>query len=295
MTGRRLVEHLLRPEGLPAAYQPARVEIEDPNGEPERMMRRGEPGQLHEPADERLRVAHADAHVDPPEQSIAGKSRPGLRQARDARRRPSRPGWGRGRVEAKLADLGPGLVHVRLELPSGAQRIDHERPAAREHELAQVHVPVALARPADVLSRCDDLAGLHDRVDVPVSEVPDSREATRATRGREEHGPAFDREDPMGAADRRSSFGPIVAHRDVDPVVVDRAEVGVGPRIQERAANRMLSVERLDRPASPGVVVDLRDIQLPGDPLRHQDTIVTAFLRTGGRVGSRERAHATGS
>ena len=112
-------------------------------------------------------------------------------------------------------------------------------------------MPVALARPADVLPRRDGLAGLHDRVDVPVSEVTDTREATCATRGREEHGPALDREDAVRPSGRRASLGPVVAHRDVDAVVVDRAEVGVGTRIEERAANRMLSVQRLDRPAAP--------------------------------------------
>ena len=45
----------------------ARREIEDRHREPERVVRRGEPRQVLEPADERLRVAHADAHVDAPD------------------------------------------------------------------------------------------------------------------------------------------------------------------------------------------------------------------------------------
>ena len=135
-------------------------------------------------------------------------------------------------------------------------------------------MPVALERPADVLAGRDDLAGLHDRVDVPVAEVPDAREPTGATRSRQEHGPTLDGVDPVRSAGRRTLFGPVVAHRDVDAVVVDRAELGVGSRVQERAADRMLAVERLDRPAAPRVVVDLRDVQLPGNPLRHRGTIV---------------------
>src|SRR5688572_16383664 len=147
-------------------------------------------------------------------------------------------------------------------------------------------VPVALARPADVLTRRHVLAGLHDRVDVPVSEVADAREATRATRSREEHGAALDGEHSVRPAGRRTLLGPVVAHGDVDPVVIDRAELGVWSRVQERAANRMLAVERLDRPASPRVVVDLRDVQLPGNALRHRSTIVRASTAASARWGN---------
>ena len=213
----RLIEHLLGPEGLAAPDHPVRGEIEDPNVEPERMVRCGKPRQLLEPPDERLRVAHPDPHVDLADEPIAGESRPCLRQARDARRRPSRPGRSRGYIEAKLANLRPRLVDVRPHLPTGTKRVDHDRPSAREDELAQVDVPVALARPADVLARRNGLAGLHDRIDVPVAEVADARKATRATWSGEEHGAALDGEHPVRPAGRRTLLGPVVAHGDVDP------------------------------------------------------------------------------
>ena len=66
-----------RPRGGGPCLLAARSTIA--NCEPERMVRRGEPGKLDEPADERLRVAHADAHVDAPERAVAGESRPRLR------------------------------------------------------------------------------------------------------------------------------------------------------------------------------------------------------------------------
>ena len=43
------------------------------------MVGRGKPGQLLEPADERLRIAHAHAYVDAAEESIAGDALPCVR------------------------------------------------------------------------------------------------------------------------------------------------------------------------------------------------------------------------
>jgi hypothetical protein len=46
----------------------------------------------------------------------------------------------------------------------------------------------------------------------------------------------------MRPAARGAAFRAVVAHRDVDAVVVDRAQLGVGPRVEERAADRMRAV-----------------------------------------------------
>ena len=75
-----------------------------------------------------------------------------VRKARDARLRPPCPARSRRRVEANLADLGRRPVDERMQLPSRAERVDDDRRTGREDELAQVDVPPALPRPADVLS-----------------------------------------------------------------------------------------------------------------------------------------------
>ena len=132
---------------------------------------------------------------------------------------------------------------------------------AREDELAQVDVPIPSTRPADA-ARAPLISGPDDRVDMSVSEVPDAREATRTTGRCEEDGPALDRIDLVGSPRRRSAFRAVVAHRDIDPVVIDRAALRIGS-VEERSADRMLAPVRSHGPAAPGVVVDLRDVQLP--------------------------------
>ena len=101
-------------------------------------------------------------------------------------------------------------------------------------------MPVALARPRDVLAGHDGLARLDDGVDVPVPEVAGVNGAADAARSREEDGPALDREDPVRAPRRRAALRPVVADGDVDAVVVDRAALRIRPRVEERAANRVL-------------------------------------------------------
>jgi len=76
---RRLVGDLLGSERFPAPDGSAGGEVDDRDGEPEGMVWRGKPGQLFEPADERLRIAHAHAHVDTAEESIACDTRPCVR------------------------------------------------------------------------------------------------------------------------------------------------------------------------------------------------------------------------
>ncbi len=70
-----------------------------------------------------------------------------------------------------------------MELPAGSQRIDDDASAVRgEDRLAEMHVPVVLARPSDVLRRHDDLTHPHHGVHVPVPEVADVNGAARAGR-----------------------------------------------------------------------------------------------------------------
>ena len=165
--------------------------------------------------------------------------------------------------------FGGAVSTYGCDLSARPQRVHRDRLAGREDELAEVHVPVALARPADVLPRDDGLPGRDHRVDVPVPEVPGVHESPLALGRREVHGAALDREDPVRALRRRARLGPVVAHRDVDSVVVDRALVRIGARVEERPANRMLAALRPDGPAPERVVVDLREVELPRDPLRH--------------------------
>jgi hypothetical protein len=57
--------------------------------------------------------------------------------------------------------------------------------------------------------------------------------------------------------------------------VVDGATPRVGPRIEEGAADRVLPVEREDRPASPVVVPRLADVELPRNSWRHAADYLT--------------------
>ena len=148
---RRLSENLLGAKRFPSADCATGGEVDDRDGEPKGMVRRSEPGQLFEPADERLRIAHAHPHVDTAEESIASDAGPRVRQACHARRRPPRPGGIRRCVEANLANHRSCRVDVRMQLASGTEGIDEDRMPAREDELAQVDVPIPSTRPADVL------------------------------------------------------------------------------------------------------------------------------------------------
>ena len=234
------------------------------------MVGSGEPGKIAKPADERLRIAHAHAYVDPAEEGFARQPLPGVRQTRDAGRGPPSPRGACGHMEANLPNLGRRSVDERVELSSGPERIHEDRVSRREDELAQMHMPVARARPPDVLTRHDRFARLHDRIDVPVAKVTDAGEAARTRRCRQEHRSTFDCVDAVGSPGGGTSLGSVVADGDVDSVVVDRTTLGVRPRIEKRASNRMLAVEGSHGPPAPRVVVDLLDIELSGDPLRHE-------------------------
>ncbi len=161
-------------------------------------------------------------------------------------------------------------IHVRAELPAAPKRVDDEPPAVPgEDELTEVDVPVALPRPADVLACTNGLAGLDERVDMAVTEMPDAGEPADAAGCRLVYAAPLDRVDAMRPPGRRAPLRPVVAHRHVDALVVDRAAPAVGPRIEERAADRMLPLERQHRPAAPRVVVALERLKPAWNPLRH--------------------------
>src|SRR4029453_4681567 len=124
--------------------------------------------------------------------------------------------------EADLVNHGVCAIHVRTELPSAPQRVDDEPPAAPgEDELTAVDVPVALARPADVLACTNALAGRDERFDVAVTEMPDAGRPGDA--GGCALGPAapLDRVDAMRPPGWRAPLRAVVAHRHVDALVVD--------------------------------------------------------------------------
>ncbi len=247
--------------------------IESRNG----MVRRRQVGQITEPADERLRVAHADADVDLSGERRLREPPARLRQLRDGRAAPPPPPRRRGRVEADLPDLGRMPIDVRVQLAAASERVDHERLAARrEEELGQVHVPEALGRPPDRLTRLDDVTGADGGLYVPVAEVADAGQPDPAGSRRLAHAPALDREHAVRPARRRAPLTPVVADGDVDSGVVDRAAPRVRARIEEGAPDRMLALERQHRPAAPRVVVGLEGFELPRDG--HGGTIA-------GRVG----------
>ena len=203
-----------------------------------------------------------------PARAVAIETPSGRWKAGHARVRAPSPVRLRRRVEANLADVGSSSIHVRVELPSRPQRVDEDPPLAREHDLAQVHVPVARARPADVLTRRDGLTGDDHRVDVAVPEVADVREAAHAARRREEHRPALDREHAVRAPGRRAGRRPVVADGDVHTLVIDRTSAGIRPGVEKRASDGMLPIPRAHGPAAERVVVGLLQLELSGDRQR---------------------------
>ncbi len=206
VASRRKPEHLLGSEHLAPAHRATGLHLSNRHRQPERMVWGGKPRQLAKPADERLRVTYANTYVDPAEQPVPVEPLSLVRKAGDTRLRPSRPGGSRGRVKANLADLGRSSVDEGLQLPSRTERVDDERGARREDELAQVDVPPSLPRPADVLTGRDDLAGRDHRIDMAVAEVSDSNGSAASSRGRERDRTPFDRVHPMCPSGRRASL-----------------------------------------------------------------------------------------
>ena len=159
-----------------------------------------------------------------------------------------------------------GLVPVDVgpQLPARAQRVDEDAAAVREvDELAQVDVPVALPRPRDLLAGLDDVARPDEHVDVLVAEVRDVDEPARAGSRRPEDATALDRVHAMRAPGRRAAPGDVVADGDVDAVVVDAALLVVGAWVEERPADRVLTVEGADGPPPPLVVIGPRAGAVP--------------------------------
>ena len=141
-------------------------------------------------------------------------------------------------------------------LPAAVERVDGNPSlavAAGENPLRQMEMPLAGERPAEHVPGPDGLTLRDDGVDVAVAEMaePDDRLAGSCVARDPPDLAALERVDTVRPAGRRAPSGPVVAHGDVDAVVV----VLLRPRIEERAANRMLAVSRRDRPAPVVVVV----------------------------------------
>jgi hypothetical protein len=99
--------------------------------------------------------------------------------------------------------------------------------------------------------------------------MPDASEPTDAAGCRLVYATPLDRVDAMRPPAWRAPLRAVVAHRHVDALVVDGTAATVGSRIQERAADRMLALERQHRPSAPRVVVRLQRLKPTWNPLRH--------------------------
>ena len=86
-----LIEHLLGAEGLAASDDAVARDVDDRHGEPERMVWSRELRVIGEPTDERLRVRDPRTHVHTPEEGGTRDALAGLREERNARRRPPLP------------------------------------------------------------------------------------------------------------------------------------------------------------------------------------------------------------
>ena len=258
----------------------ARRNADDRHCHSERMVRRRQLRNVAEPANERLRIAGPHANVDAARKMVSVEPAPALRKPSDVRRGPP-PTGRRRRVEADFVNDRFGPIDVGPEFPATAERVDDQASSiAGEDELAQMDMPIATARPTDQFAPANRLAGLDQRVDMPVPKVADAREPTDPPRGCLVDASALDRINTMRPPGRRAALRPVIAYGDVDTLVVDRATPSVRPWIEERPADRMLSLKRQHRPSSPRVVVGLKRLESARDTVRHpQDVSRTAAIK----------------
>ena len=122
-------------------------------------------------------------------------------------------------------------------------------------------MPIASPSPGDLLPRLHKITHANERVDVFVAEVSDVDESPYTVGRCAGDLASLDCVHAMCTARWRTAVGPIVADGDVDAVVEDGAKLVMRARVQEGAADRMLPVERQDRPAPPLVVVALSGLE----------------------------------
>ena len=146
-------------------------------------------------------------------------------------------------------------------------------------------MPEVPARPADLLARRDRLlrGDDADRIDVDVCECAhvdtpvDAADACDVRR--QDHRPALEGVDAVRAPGGCARLGLVVADADVDADVK-----AVRPRVEERAANRMLRVTGRDRPADGGAGQE--GDGRPGD----RDHTAAAIAASASRRGHRSLA-----
>jgi hypothetical protein len=167
------------------------------------------------------------------------------------------------------------------------ERVDPDAFSLEELPFGEVDVPDAAAGPADLLPGLDVLSVGDGRRDVPVSEMADVEPPVKARLGHRggvhARGSRPDCVDAMGEQRRGARLGVAVVDADVDPEVVAR-EAGVVPaaRIEERAADGVLGMFRVDRPAVVAVLVDVVEV-------RGERAGNAAIDGTRGRRGERHR------
>lgn len=130
-------------------------------------------------------------------------------------------------------------------------------------------VPGRQPGPANHLPGEDPLSGSHSRIDVPVAKMAEVNVTANAGRGRLLDHASLDRVDPMRTPAGGATLAQLVVDGDVDSLVVDRAVLVVGARVEERAADRMLAPNGCDRPAEVAIVVALSSCQFSGWIRRH--------------------------
>ena len=130
-------------------------------------------------------------------------------------------------------------------------------------------VPGRQPGPANHLPGEDPLSGSHGRIDVPVAEMAEVNVAANPTWRRFLDHASLDRIDPMRTRARGATLGLFVVDSDVDSLVVDRAVLVVGARVEEGAPNRVLAPNGCDRPAEVAIVVALSSCQFSGWIRRH--------------------------
>ena len=118
-----------------------------------------------------------------------------------------------------------------------------------------------------------EVPDLDECVDVLVTEVPDVDEPPDSVWSGAANLAPFDRVHAVSPPWRGARLGIVVAHGDVDAVVVYRPQLGIRAEVHEGAADRMRLVHRGNRPAAVVVVVRLVDVQLArnGRHDRHSD------------------------
>ena len=222
-----------------------------------------EEGDVAEPASEGLQVLDPGADVDQAREPARVEA--GAAGSEDGRPMSGPPSRIDRPVETDLPDDRGCCVAIRRDLAFRVERVHLDLavlrsgfPPGKRHSLRcrchSVLVVQAISWPGSTTCPSSTTGSTCPYVKWPIRTMPSTVGRLRLHHA--PHRSALERIDAVRPPRRRPALGPVVAHRDVDPGVVQLLTA----RVEPRAAYRVLPVPRGDRPAA--IVVGVPGPQL---------------------------------